>query len=167
VHFAWAVSVYFYTIVSNHNGALAVDVANIGNARHITTSRSYLDAQTDSHHYEAVAWWLHVQVAWAVSVYFYTIVSNYNDALALDFVLINDATHKKRVLTSELDPVMIEYRNNMQATDVKPEVEVYMSSTRMYRRGLSTNTSYITYVSHNYKLQMCPGEAFIDMAVTE
>ena len=72
-----------------------------------------------------------MQVAWAVSVYFYTIVSNYNDALALDIVLINDATHKKRVSTSELDPVMIEYRNNMQATDVKPEVEVYMSSTWM------------------------------------
>ena len=37
----------------------------------------------------------------------------------------------------------------------------------MYRRGLSTNTSYITYVSHNYKLQMCPDEAFVDMAATE
>ena len=117
--------------------------------------------------YEAVAWWLLVQFAWAVSVYFYTIVSNYNDALALDFVLINDATHKKRVLTSELDPVMIEYRNDIRATDGIPEVEVYMSSTWMSWRGLSTKTFYITYVSHNYKLQMCPDEGFVDMAVTE
>ena len=70
-----------------------------------------------------------MQVACAVSVYFYTIVSNFNEALALDIVLINDATHKKRVLTSDLDPVMIEYRGDMQATDDKPEVEVYMSST--------------------------------------
>ena len=70
-----------------------------------------------------------MQVARAVSVYFYTIISNYNEALALDISLINDATHKKCVLTSELDPAMIEYRNNMQATDDKPEVEVYMSST--------------------------------------
>ena len=74
---------------------------------------------------------------------------------------------KKRVLTSELDPIMIEYRNDVRATDDMTEVEVYISSTWIYRRGLSTNTSYITYVSHNYKLQMCPDEAFVDMAVTE
>jgi hypothetical protein len=74
---------------------------------------------------------------------------------------------KKRVLTSELDPIMIEYRNDVRATDVMTEVEVYISSTWMYRRGLSTNTSYITYVSHIYKLLMCPDEAFVDMAVTE
>ena len=74
---------------------------------------------------------------------------------------------KNRVLTSELDPIMIEYRNDVRATDDMTEVEVYISSTWMYRRGLSTNTSYITYVSHNYKLQMCPEEVFVDMAVTE
>jgi len=74
---------------------------------------------------------------------------------------------KKRVLTSELDSAMLEYRNDIRAIDDIPEVEVYMLSIWMYRRGLSTKTSYITYVSHNYKLQMCPDEAFVDMAVTE
>ena len=74
---------------------------------------------------------------------------------------------KKRVLTSKLDSVNLEYRGDIQATDGIPEVGVYMSSTWMYRRGLSTKTSFITYVSHNYKLQMCPNEAFFEMAVTE
>ena len=74
---------------------------------------------------------------------------------------------KKRVLKSELDSVMLEYRIDIRAIDDIPEVEVYMSSTWMYRRGLSTKTSSIAYVSRNYKLQMCPDEAFVDMAVTE
>ena len=74
---------------------------------------------------------------------------------------------KKRVLTSELDLIMIEYRNDVRATDDMTEVEVYVSSTWMYRRGLSTNTSYITNVSHNCKLQMRTDEASDDLFATE
>eukprot|EP00986_Skeletonema_menzelii_P017821 scaffold22293_cov116-Skeletonema_menzelii.AAC.2 len=62
---------------------------------------------------------------------------------------------------------MLEYRSDTRATDDFPEVRVYMSSIWIYRRGLTTITSYITYASHNYKLQMCPDEAFVDIAVTE
>ena len=36
---------------------------------------------------------------------------------------------RKRVLTSELDPIMIEYRNDVRATDDMAEIEVYISST--------------------------------------
>eukprot|EP00986_Skeletonema_menzelii_P008603 scaffold3679_cov128-Skeletonema_menzelii.AAC.4 len=74
---------------------------------------------------------------------------------------------KKRVLTIKLDSVNLEYRGDIQVTDGKPEVRVYMLSIWLYRRGLTTITSYITYASHNYKLQMCPDEAFVDMAVTK
>ena len=74
---------------------------------------------------------------------------------------------KKRVLTSKLDSVNLEYRGDIQVTDGTPEVRVYMLSIWLYRRGLTTITSYITYKSHNYMLQMCPDEAFVDMAVTE
>ena len=74
---------------------------------------------------------------------------------------------KKRVLTSKFDSSMLEYRSDTRATDDLPEVRVYMSSIWIYRRGLTAIISHITYLSHNYKLQMCPGEALVDMAVTE
>eukprot|EP00986_Skeletonema_menzelii_P018130 scaffold25477_cov108-Skeletonema_menzelii.AAC.1 len=74
---------------------------------------------------------------------------------------------KKRVLTSKFDSSMLGYRSDTRATDDLPEVRVYMSSIWIYRRGLTAIISHITYSSHNYKLQMCPGEAFVDMAVTE
>ena len=40
--------------------------------------------------YEAIASWLHVYFAWAVSAYFYTIVTNYNGPLLADLTLIGD-----------------------------------------------------------------------------
>ena len=35
----------------------------------------------------------------------------------------------------------------IKSTDDTAEVEIYMSSAWMYRRNLSTKTSYMTYVS--------------------
>ena len=66
-----------------------------------------------------------------------------------------------------MGPVTIEYCSDMRAPDDIAEVEVYMSFIWLYRRGLRTKTSYITYISHDFKVQMCPDEAFFDMAVTE
>eukprot|EP00986_Skeletonema_menzelii_P015379 scaffold11615_cov115-Skeletonema_menzelii.AAC.1 len=70
-------------------------------------------------------------------------------------------------MTSKLDSSKHVYRSDIRATDGIPEVEVYMSSQWMFRRGLSTKTPYITCVTHNCKLQMCPDDAFVDMAETE
>ena len=74
---------------------------------------------------------------------------------------------KNCVLTCKFDSSMLEYCSDTRATDDFPEVRVYMSSIWIYRRGLTIIISHITSVSHNYKLQMCPGEAFVDMAVAE
>ena len=39
VKFAWAEYITFYTIVANYNGALAADIARIGNATHIKAAK--------------------------------------------------------------------------------------------------------------------------------
>ena len=70
-------------------------------------------------------------------------------------------------LTRKLNPFIDEYRNDILATDDMTEVTVYISSILMYRRDLCTTTSYITCISHNHKLQMCPYEEFVGMPVTE
>ena len=62
---------------------------------------------------------------------------------------------------------MDEYRSGILATDDITEVRVYISSISIYRRGMCTTTSYTTYISHNHKLQMCPDEELVDMAVIE
>ena len=74
---------------------------------------------------------------------------------------------KKLVLTRKFDPFMHDYRSGILATDDITKVRVYISSIWIYRRGLCTTTSYTTYISHNHKLQMCPDEEFVDMAVIE
>ena len=66
-----------------------------------------------------------------------------------------------------MDPFMDDYRSGILATGDITKVRVYISSIWIYRRGLCTTTSYTTYISHNHKLQMCPDEEFVGMAVTE
>ena len=62
---------------------------------------------------------------------------------------------------------MDDSRSGILAIDDMTEVRVYISSIWTYRRGLCTTTSYATFISHNYKLQMCTDEAIVDMTVTE
>ena len=62
---------------------------------------------------------------------------------------------------------MDEYRSGILATNDITKVRVYISSIRIYRRGLCATTSYTTYISHNHKLQMCTDEELVGMAMTE
>ena len=62
---------------------------------------------------------------------------------------------------------MDDYRSGILAADDIHEIRVYISSIWIYRRDLCTETSYTICISHNYKLQMCPDEASVDLVVTE
>ena len=74
---------------------------------------------------------------------------------------------KKPDLTMKFDLFMDDYRSVILATDDIPKIRDYISFIWIYRRGLCTTNLYTTFISHNYKLQMCTDEAIVYMTVTE
>ena len=91
-----------------------------------------------------------MQIAWAVSVYFYTIVTNYKGPSSADIALINDARHINRwkieiYHIAEID----QYQVAVCTTDAASEVRVDILSIGIQRWDLITKTFASTIISNN------------------